>query len=167
MQYYGYGDPLLTRILVVVACVSVVILVLLFVVIMPPGQIASNLTPVQKPVLINTSDTALSPENLMSAYTLYSTSSTETYTGKLAYIDALVGNVEPGTNGYESCVELNSIGQYLVYGCNQAGSAGWIIWNWGNQVPISQIPIGTNFVAKCIIGGMSGGNLVFNNCTAS
>ena len=167
MRYYGYGDPFMIKLVVVAACVSVAVIVLLFTVIMPPAQLANNLhgsTP--KPTLINTNDSAISPGALMYMYSLNSSTASKEYSGKLAYFNGIVANVEQGPNGYESCVALDSIGGYLVSGCAQAGaSGGWIIWNWNDQMPVSSVPIGSNFIAECTIGGVTSGNLLLDSCS--
>jgi hypothetical protein len=170
IRYYGYDLPL-TKLIVAVACIGLAIVAIFFVFVAPPEQLAQLLGQGQQVIVqakpINSKDSAISASDVLFEYSLNVSQTNSEYFGKLVYLYGIVGSVEQGPAGtHESCIDSNSIGSILIYGCVQAiGKAGWIIWNWNSQTSISNIPIGGNFVAECTIGGMTGDNLVLNSCS--
>ena len=121
-RYYGYGDPSLVKLIIVGICIITATLIVFFTIVQPPAQIENNLQTQPVAVAINTNNTAISPGFLTSEYVLNSSAAYKAYSGKMAYLDALVGNVELGPTGYRSCVSIDSIGEYLAYGCAQVSS---------------------------------------------
>ena len=70
-------------------------------------------TPVLRPINDKTSEIPAS--FILFQYLMNFSQAAEAYSGKVAYLGALVANVEYYQNGgFESCVQSNSIGGYLV-----------------------------------------------------
>ena len=160
--------------LTLVLIVSTVIgLAIFFTVIIPPSQSLNELEKFQNQVAptqssprpINSFQNPISPLSLIDSYALNETIATSEYSGRIAYLTALVGNVEPSPSGsYDSCVQSSSLGQYLVYGCQSTGGGGWIIWNWENQTVAQSVPTSSNFIAECTIVGYEDANLILDTC---
>jgi len=131
---------------------------------MPPGQLLKNIhqTPILTP--INNKQSAIPAQNVLFEYSFNATQANREYTGNLAYLNGLVANVEGSPGDFESCVDSTSIGQNLVFGCSQVSGGSWIIWHWNNATTTADVPMNGNFVAECIIDGMSSGNLFLESC---
>lgn len=146
----------------------VAILGIFFGFIMTPAQIAKNLSGQRTTVTgppINNVESPISVSSLLFDYQLNASVATNQYTGELAYLSGIVGNVETApNNALQSCVQADSIGGYLIYGCSQISGGGWIIWEWSAGTSSSSVPINGNFIAECTIGGMSGDNLLLQSC---
>ena len=98
-------------------------------------------------------------------YSLNSSQANAQYSGKLTYLSGIAGNVEPAPDGaYQSCIESDSIGGYLIDGCSQIGGGGWIIWQWNAGTNSTSFPIDANFIAECTVQGVSGANLILQSC---
>src|SRR5579864_5971267 len=96
-RYYGYGDPTFEK-LIVIAVIGVVAIVgLFFGIVMTPAQLAKNLSGQQAITVstpINNKGSALSASSLLFDYQLNASVATNQYTGELAYLSVIVGNIE-------------------------------------------------------------------------
>jgi tRNA_anti-like len=119
-----------------------------------------NLCP---PSTINSPKLAFGINQLASSYFQNEAEADSKYSGKLAYINGSVANVEKGDNGnYVSCISVNS----TQSGCKvvKIDNTEWIIWNWENPSSATQVPLQKSFLAECKIYGLLNGTLILNAC---
>jgi tRNA_anti-like len=113
---------------------------------------------------INTVNSSLSVDSLLSEYQKNATSASANYTDKAAYVNGYVTNLfEPKPGTYESCYYPDF---FTSYSCaNSNVTSGFVVWYWNGEANADHVVSGTTVTVECYISGYLGGNLTLSLCS--
>lgn len=150
-----------------ILAVTAVVVVIFVLVIFSAGLIQPYLTGSSQSTLTvsaaNSSANAIPQNALYNDYIEYPTVAAVNYTQQWVFVQGNVSSVENQGGNYRSCVDPS---EPYLYGCSYASQmSGWIVWTWNGPSQAAKVPLDTEFVAECLVIGMSAGDLNLNPCS--